>query len=178
MERFRDFVKVSATLARDEFLEQFPHPLMLFSEIPGALDGFHHTRLVDSVEGTRQIDRFSQQLLEFVPLLPNPKTNREFPAKAFIGRDARRDFVILHSTVSKRHACLFYEDELACWRLVDSGSTNGTQARGRTLQPGEPVTLQDGDVITFGKVDFLFFSPEGAYRFMNQYRMFRDAMRQ
>lgn len=178
MERFRDFVKIVATLTREEFLEQFPHPLLLFSERPGALDGFAHTRLVEPVEGSQAIDRFSQQALDFVPLLPNPKPGREFPHKAFVGRDKRRDFVIQHSTVSNRHACLFFEPEPGVWKLVDSGSTNGTQLRGRALSPGDPVALHDGDVITFGKVDFLFFTPDGAYRYMTQYRLFRDAMRQ
>ncbi len=177
MERFRDFVKVVATLQRGEYVQQFPHPLLLYSERPGALDGFVHTRLVESVAGAEHIDRFSEQLQDFLVLLPNPRPGRQFPQRGFVGRDARRDYVIQHSTVSKRHACLFYDEQAGDWRLVDSGSTNGTQVRGRTLVPGRPVAVGDGDVITFGKVDFLFFEPAGAYRFMNQYKQFRDAMR-
>jgi hypothetical protein len=177
MERFRDFVKVVATLSREEFLEQFPHPLLLHSRIPGALDGFAATRLVDSPRGDETIDRFSQELEDFVVLLPNPKPGREFPRKAFVGRDPRRDFVIAHTTVSNRHACIFCEPDSDGWKLVDSGSTNGTQLRGRPVSPGEPVVLRDADVITFGKVNFLFFTPDGGYRFMTQYRLFRNAMR-
>jgi len=44
--------------------------------------------------------------------------------------------------------------------------------------PGEPVALRDGDVVTFGQMDFLFFSPKGAYRYMHQYRLFREAMKE
>ncbi|MBN2496159.1 MAG: FHA domain-containing protein [Deltaproteobacteria bacterium] len=176
MKAFRDFIKVVTTLRPEEFVEQFPHPVLIFSERPGAVESFAHTRLVESTAGSEHIDRFSEELMDFIVLLPNPKTGREFPRKSFIGRDEKRDFTIQHSTVSKRHACLLRDEGEGAYKLVDSGSTNGTCVRGRTLKPGEPVRLFDGDVITFGKVDFLFFSPEGAYRFMRQYRMFRQAM--
>lgn len=177
MERFRDFIKLVTTLSRQEYVEQFPHPLLLFSEQAGALDGLSHTRLVDSAESTSNIDRFSQQLLDFIPLLPNPRPSSGFPQKAFVGRDDRRDFVIRHNTVSQRHACIFFDSEPDAWKLVDSGSTNGTFLRGRRLTPGEPIGLAEADVITFGKVNFMFFSPHGAYRYMSQFRLFRDAMR-
>lgn len=178
MEKLQDFMKVVATLSADEFVEQFPHPFLFYSETPGAVDAFVHTRLVDSSPGASQIDRFSEEVLSFIPLMPNPRPNREFPLKAFIGRDTRRDFVIQHSTVSNRHACLLHDADEDSYRLVDSGSTNGTMVRGRALVPGEPVVVRDGDVVTFGKMNFLFFSPRGAYRYMHQYRLFRNAMRE
>jgi hypothetical protein len=177
MERLHDFIKVVSTLSMEEFVEQFPHAFLFFSQTPGALENFVHTRLVDRKQGAESIDRFSEQVLDFIPLMPNPHTNREFPAKAFVGRDERRDYVLSHSTASNRHACLMYKEEEDAYWLVDSGSTNGTMVRGRTLVPGEPVPLRDGDVITFGRMDFLFFSPRGAYRYMHQYRLFRDAMK-
>ncbi len=177
MEHFRDFMKVVATMSMGEFLEQFPHPFLFYSQTPGAMDSFAHTRLVSHAEGAESIDRFSEQVLDFIPLLPNPRPSRDFPEKSFVGRDSKRDFVIQHSTVSNRHACLFYDTDESTHKLVDSGSTNGTMVRGRALVPGEPVVLRDGDVVTFGQMDFLFFSPKGAYRFMHQYRLFREAMK-
>jgi len=178
MERFRDLVKIVSTLQEDQFLVQFPHPLLFYSNQPGVLESFVHTRLIDTQGGPRSIDRFSEQVLDFFPLWPNPRPSETFPHKIFIGRDERRDFVVQHSTVSKRHACLFLDAENAAWKLVDSGSTNGTLVRGHALKPGEPVGLNDGDVITFGKVHFLFFSPVGGYRYMRLYQKFRDAMEQ
>ncbi len=177
MERFGDFAKVVNTLSVDEFVEQFPHPIFLFSEKPGDMSQFMHTRLVDSVQGAPSIDRFSSMLNDFFVLLPNAKTSKDFPKKAFIGRDSRRDFFIAHSTVSNRQACILMDEGQQEWRLVDSGSTNGTQIRGKRLTAGEPTAIHDGDVITFGKVNFLFFSPRGAYRFMKQYRMFQAALK-
>lgn len=176
MRSFRDFIKVVTTLNQDEFVEQFPHPILLFTEQPGALDGFVHTQLTTQVEGSERIDRFSGMLMDFHVIFANPKPSADFPRKIFIGRDPRRDFVIPHSTVSKRHACLFIDEVDGAYKIVDSGSTNGTHLRGRELKAGEPVRIFDGDAITFGEVDSLFFAPEGAYRFMRQYRMFRQAM--
>ena len=177
-ERFRDFMKVVATLSMEEFLEQFPHPFLFYSEQPGLLETFVHTRLVSGAQGASNIDRFSQQVLEFIPLMPNAHPSKDFPQRIFIGRDAKRDFVVAHSTVSGRHACMFFEPAEDTWKLVDSGSTNGSFVGSRALVPGEPVSLQDGDVVAFGRVNFLFLSPQGAYRFMRQYRLFRNAMRE
>lgn len=177
-ERFRDFMKVVATLTMRQFVEQFPHPLLFYSKIPGQVESFLHTRLMDFGRPGENIDRFTEQILDFVPLLPNPHRNREFPRKAFVGRDRRRDFVIPHQTVSSRHACLMYFGEEEVFKVVDSGSTNGTFVRGRAIKPGLPVVLRDGDVIAFGQMTFLFFSPRGAYRYMRQYRLFREAMRE
>jgi len=179
VERLKDFMKVAATLSMEDYLEQFPHPMFFYSESKAALDAFVHTQLVDTIrasDGSKHIDRFSEQLDNFVPLLPNTRPNREFPQKAFIGRHTRRDFVINHSTVSNRHACLFCDKRKDEYKLVDSGSTNGTMVRGRSLEPGVPISLRDGDVVTFGRVSFIFFSPKGAYRYLHQYRLFREAM--
>ena len=176
MRSFRDFIKVVTTLNLDDFVEQFPHPLLLFTEEPGVLEGFVHTQLTTPSEGAERIDRFSSILMGFHVILPNPKPSSDFPHKIFVGRDPVRDFSIPHSTVSKRHACIFVDEADGAYKLVDSGSTNGTHLRGRALNAGEPVRIFDGDVITFGKVDCMYFSPEGAYRFMRQYRMFRQAM--
>jgi pSer/pThr/pTyr-binding forkhead associated (FHA) protein len=176
MELFRDFIEEVSTLSAKEFLQKYPHPFLFYSETPRAIEAFAHTRLVDPVTMEENIDRFSQQVLDFIPLLPNRKSDRDFPDKAFIGRDAKRDFVIEHTTVSGRHACLMYDPADEIYRLVDSGSTNGTSVRGHSLTPGEPVTVHDGDVIRFGRLSFLFFSPKGAYRYIVQYRLFLSKM--
>jgi len=177
VERLRDFMKVTTTLSQAAYEEQFPHPLLLLAPAGSALASLRHTQLVEVEQAREAIDRFNAELLEFVPLWPNPKHGPEFPRKVFIGRDARRDFVINHATVSGRHAALARDADGDAWTLLDAGSTNGTMLRGRTLRPGQAVPVRDGDVITFGQVDALFFTPAGAYRFLRQYRLFSEAMR-
>jgi len=168
-------MKIVATLTIDEFLDEFPHAFLFSFESPKTDDGKDHTRLMDSIRSVDELDRYSEMVLNFVPLLPNPHTNREFPGKVLIGRDDNRDFVIGHDTVSKRHACLLHDSAENTYHLIDSGSTNGTQARGEPLDAGQKALLSDGDVVTFGERSFLFFSPRGAYEYMQQYRLFRDA---
>ncbi|HOX42348.1 MAG TPA: FHA domain-containing protein [Myxococcota bacterium] len=177
MERLRDFMKVTATLSAEQYAEQFPHPLLLLAPAGAALAELRHTQLASVEQAKASIDRFNASLLDFEPLWPNPKPGPEFPRKVFIGRDARRDLVINHATVSGRHACLALDADGLRWQLVDAGSTNGTMLRGKELRPGQAVPVRDGDVITFGKVDTLFFTPDGAYRFLRQYRLFSEAMR-
>jgi hypothetical protein len=170
-------MKVTVTLDAAGYEEQFPHPLLLLAPAAGMLDHRVHTQLVRVAEGPEAIDRFNEQLLDFVPLWPNPRPGREFPRKIFLGRDAQRDFVLQHTTISSRHACLYLDEARAEWMLVDSGSTNGTQVRGKALSPGVPAPLRDGDVLSFGKLDALFFTPAGAYRFLRQFRLFWEAMK-
>jgi hypothetical protein len=172
----KNFMKVAATLSLKDFLQQFPHPFFFYSETPGAVESFFHTRLVERSAATESIDRFSEQVLDFIPLMPNPHPSKDFPVKSFIGRDSRRDYVISHSTVSNRHACLIADPNSETYKIVDSGSTNGTSVRGKQLEPGNPVTLRDGDIVTFGRREFMFFSPKGAYRFLHQFRLFREAL--
>jgi hypothetical protein len=177
VEKLRDFLKVTSTLSQADFLEQFPHPLLFYSPVPGVIEEFGHTRLVEGGGGREEIDRFSEKVLQFEVLLPNARTGREFPRRIFIGRDPARDFVIPHSTVSARHASLIHLPEQDSWQLVDAGSTNGTFVRGRMLKPGQPALLRDGDVVTFGRQDFLFFSPRGAYRYLRHIGMFKEAIK-
>jgi hypothetical protein len=168
-------MKVVATMSVEEFIEEFPHAILFsFDWRTGSQEG-DHTRLMDSVASVDELDRYSDTVLDFTPLLPGPHTNREFPRKMLIGRDDGRDFVIHHETVSKRHACILHEPERDGFVLMDSGSTNGTMSRGQVVQPGEQVELHDGDVVTFGDVSFLFFSPRGAYLYMQQYRMRQES---
>jgi len=53
--------------------------------------------------------------------------------------------------------------------LVDNDSTNGTFCNRSRLKPGDEHSLSDGDVITFGKVNFLLKiakSPDGSNKTM------------
>jgi hypothetical protein len=168
-------MKVVATLTADEFADEFPHPFLFSFGATDAKGDKDHTRLMESIRCVDELDRYSEMILDFVPLMPNPHTNREFPAKVLIGRDDSRDLVIGHDTVSKRHACLLYDPAEDHYRLIDSGSTNGTQVRGEALEAGQPVVLEDGDVVTFGERSFLYFSPRGAYQYMQQYRLFTES---
>lgn len=108
----------------------------------------------EDVEGTMVLQRG-----------PKPKVigflvDRKQPSRRFdvdkpavtIGRAAGNSIVIEHPTVSRQHATIKLEG--ADYRLYDLGSANGTFAADQRVR--EPVTLQDGMVVRFGEVEFVF----------------------
>jgi serine/threonine protein kinase len=56
---------------------------------------------------------------------------------------------------SRIHARLAPKEEN--WYLEDLNSTNGTFVNGQQLEPGQPVELNDGDFIQFGRLGVTFY---------------------
>ncbi|QDU62052.1 Glycogen accumulation regulator GarA [Planctomycetes bacterium Pan216] len=81
------------------------------------------------------------------------KPGVEVPIKRtefFIGRDPRCHLRPNNTLVSKRHCVISITDNEVLIR--DLGSTNGTRVNGQTID--SPTLLNDGDIITFGKLVF------------------------
>ena len=62
-----------------------------------------------------------------------------------LGRDPANDIQVPLTTVSRRHARIFFE--LGDYFLEDLGSTHGTEHNGRKVAPSEKRLLRDGDLI-------------------------------
>ena len=62
-----------------------------------------------------------------------------------MGRDPVNDIQVPLTTVSRRHARIFFE--VGDYFLEDLGSTHGTEHNGRKVTKGEKRLLRDGDVI-------------------------------
>lgn len=71
-----------------------------------------------------------------------------------IGRINGNDLIISGKTVSRRHARLWCDS--GRWFLADMQSANGTFVNHMRLQPNQPISLNDGDVINFGDEIVLF----------------------
>lgn len=65
-----------------------------------------------------------------------------------IGRHATNDLVFVHPLVSRKHVELVVSAETC--RLMDLGSTHGTQVNRVTIEPETAVILAPGDVIEIG----------------------------
>jgi class 3 adenylate cyclase len=61
------------------------------------------------------------------------------------------DFVLSHSTVSRRHARLLFTDSRL--QVEDLGSTNGTAVDGKAARRGQPLALQAGCVLRIGDIE-------------------------
>lgn len=66
-----------------------------------------------------------------------------------IGRDSEADIVLDQPQVSRQHARITLEG--GRWMLADLHSTNGVYLNGQRLQPGERLSLKNGDLIQIGK---------------------------
>jgi signal transduction histidine kinase len=75
-----------------------------------------------------------------------------------VGRHPNNDISLLLESVSRFHAKL--ELVGSHWILTDLNSSNGTYVNGERI--ATPRTLAEGDVVTFGRADFVFsyLSPE------------------
>jgi pSer/pThr/pTyr-binding forkhead associated (FHA) protein len=86
--------------------------------------------------------------------------DRENPTRRFdiakptivIGRTQKCDVVLDHATVSRQHATIKLEE--GQFRLYDLGSSNGTFVGENRVR--QPVALEDGATVRFGKVEFVF----------------------
>lgn len=65
-----------------------------------------------------------------------------------IGRQATNNLVFVHPLVSRKHAELVVDADTC--RIMDLGSTHGTQVNRDTIEPETAVILSPGDVIEIG----------------------------
>jgi len=78
-----------------------------------------------------------------------------------IGRVPDNVLVIEDISVSSRHATLTLGED-GDYILRDIGSTNGTELNGKEIPREEDHKLQDGDKITFGKIETSYVSENPA----------------
>jgi hypothetical protein len=75
-----------------------------------------------------------------------------------VGSDRENDLVIVHPTVSRRHAILGYH--AGAYTLADLQSTNGTFVNGKRIR--QPVAIKPGDEIGFGATKFTMVAGNSA----------------
>lgn len=73
------------------------------------------------------------------------------------GRGDDNNFVLPDRWISRNHAML-QRVETGEFYLIDMGSRNGSFVNGRRVNV--PVTLQNGDLLTFGQTELEFYAPD------------------
>lgn len=74
-----------------------------------------------------------------------------------VGRGDDNQFVVKDRCISRNHAMIQLTDA-GDYYLIDLGSSNGTFVNGRRVSI--PVTIQNGDTVTFGQTEFEFHCPK------------------
>ncbi len=85
-----------------------------------------------------------------------------------VGRLPDCDLVVENPSVSKRHAVLSWDTRTRTASVTDLESRNGTRLDGRPIPRNEPRPLQDGEVVSFGDVDYWFLHAETLHRRLTQ----------
>ncbi len=76
-----------------------------------------------------------------------------------IGRSGSAGLVIDHASLSRSHAVLHLQPDLA---IEDLGSSNGTTVRGKLLRPNERAPIAWGEPVELGRVILVVRPPGGA----------------
>lgn len=98
-------------------------------------------------------------LFEFEDLLVTTLPPLERFEELTVGRLPDCDVVLDDPSVSKRHAVLLWSEPEHRCSLKDLGSTNGTFLNSQTIALRE-VVLRDGDILSFGNVQFWYLLTE------------------
>lgn len=79
-----------------------------------------------------------------------------------VGRLPDCDLVLDHGSVSKRHAEIWWDEGAGAGAMKDLGSTNGTFLNSALLF-GREAWLRDGDILSFGEVQFWYLLAQTLY---------------
>lgn len=74
-----------------------------------------------------------------------------------VGRLPTSSMQIVDQEISGRHIVIKYEGHDNCWKVMDSGSLNGSVLNGKPIsqsdrRPGQLFALADGDLLELGEV--------------------------
>lgn len=110
-------------------------------------------------EDKRPLQEGGDYICPTLVLMSTDKTNKRHWAmkinQVHIGRDPHCEIIVPSTKISRKQAIIRRVGEE--FEIVDTGSTNGTWVNARKLTPGEAVTLQHGDMLTFSRIFFIRF---------------------
>jgi VWFA-related protein len=103
------------------------------------------------VEGTRIVARAPKHLAMLVNRA-RPEQKYDLKGTVNVGRAPDNQVIVDHPTISRHHGWI--KEDQGEFTVFDVGSANGTFVNGEPIEA--PHRLQNGDVICFGEVEFVF----------------------
>jgi pSer/pThr/pTyr-binding forkhead associated (FHA) protein len=136
-------------LGPDGFGERYGRFFLVITD-PDQLEDMAHWVNTESRPANDITRSMKAERAVYLPVMDLAKRQRAIAGRFDIGREPPAHIVLGQERVSKLHAYFVYNAGLLS--LTDSGSKNGTKLNGQCLTPGEPASVDLGDIVEFGPV--------------------------
>ncbi|MBN2498025.1 MAG: FHA domain-containing protein [Deltaproteobacteria bacterium] len=159
-----DYHSAAIQLDRKTFCQRFKHPVLVSTSADlGELgESFQTAKTSADIIPLRR-GQGSPELGDTSPVLSVQPSRPGINFQVTLGRKEENDIVLNHETVSGKQAMFRGNPGAESYTVEDVGSTNPTQLNHTDLQARQRVSLRNGDVLTFGRLDFVFYYPGGLY---------------
>lgn len=156
-----DFEQAARRLSREEFVAQYPDPILWVVPPPGTTG-----KITASADPIDPVESYRRTILQDDEVEADPaaaaaylglaapvrkRPNNPFPHMISVGRAGNNDVVVPLGTISKLHAYFLKSLSGEGWSLTDWTSTNGTTLAGTRIEARETVPLESGTCLSFGK---------------------------
>ena len=158
---FIEFISYIKTCSITDYISTFPYPILLGQKI---MSGDIREMTMHSYD---QTFRFEQEgdgvssspnaIKKIMHMLHMQEDLAEENDVYTIGRVDKNDIVLVDYTISKSHAKILLRNK--GYYLVDNQSKNGTTLNGTALVPHREYALREKDILTFGRIGFVFIRP-------------------
>lgn len=161
---------LASRFSAEQFREQMG-PFVLVQQPPGMSTGTKTTQHMGLPSGAQQTtvarpERVSAGalglLFQFDELVVASVPPLQGVDQLSVGRQPDSDLVLDDPSVSKTHAILRWNEEHQRCTIQDLGSTNGTFLNA-SIRLRQETTLQSGDILSFGEVQYWFLLTETLY---------------
>jgi hypothetical protein len=166
--RVREVRAFAATLEKDEFGQQVG-PFVLIRRPPevqlqrAAMQHTAETTIIGSHKKASLMRELLLMVRHFDDLAVCALPPVADGSEIIVGRGSECDLVLDDPSVTKRHAVLRWDTARRQCAVEDLGSTNGTFVNSEPIERGQKIKLSDGDSVTFGDAEFLYFLSDSFY---------------
>ena len=158
---FIEFISYIKTCTITDYVSEFPYPILLGQKIMSGdiremtMHSYDQTfRFEQEGEGVSSSPNAIKKIMHMLHMKEDLAEENDVYT---IGRVDRNDIVLVDYTISKSHAKIFLRD--TGYYLVDNGSKNGTTLNGTAIIPHREYTIKEKDIVTFGRIGFVFIRP-------------------
>lgn len=154
----RQHIELFDALGPEAFKAQLTTPMLMGVGLYGSIEG-PKGRRTHEVDATSTIAVLQSLMDRVWRVEKRPHDNNRWIT---LGQDHDNDIVIAEYSLSSRHCAFAWDDDK--FALADLDSLNGTYVQGKRMPVRQPMLIHDGQKLTLGRLQLVFFSPEGFFR--------------